>query len=549
MNPEEGDLRPQLLDRFGLAAEVTTPRDPAERAEIVRRRIAFDAHPETFTSSWETAEQALREQIARARALAPAVQVDDALLDLIARICVAYEVDGLRADIVIYRAAAATAALAGRTVVTAEDVRMAALLALPHRRRRPFDDGSRDTEPLDRLVQEFQEQNPSPTRPADSTEGNTGDGEGGLPVEPATPHQPGPFGASNVASQADRRADSSDVSDQTPSSPPTFSNGQPKNTSPRSHTSLAPAGDRRTTALPVDLPVQIASLLRPALRAQRIGQTHVRGVRRGPRERRARQQVQGPHVRSIVPRGRPVGLAWDATLRAAAPFQVHRRKQGSERDDRAVHLYGEDLREPVRAGKRGALILFVVDASGSMGARGRMAFAKGAVRALLTDAYRRRDRVGLITFRGQGARLVLPPTRIVTLADRFLAEKPTGGRTPLAAALYLAALTLERHASLGRDTGYQLLVLVSDGKANVPHRGSDPWADALAAAKCLKQSDIPSVLVDTDASAISLGLSEQLAEALGAQIVRVSGYASGRSEGVPARSRSTLAAASSARAR
>ena len=153
MNPEEGDLRPQLLDRFGLAVDVTSPRDPALRATIVRRRIAFDADPGAFVSLWASEEQRLSERISAARSRLPGVRVDEPLLDLIARICVAYEVDGLRADIVIYKAAAALAAYDGRDAVTVADVRAAAALALPHRRRRdPFEETGFDPEPLDRLT-------------------------------------------------------------------------------------------------------------------------------------------------------------------------------------------------------------------------------------------------------------------------------------------------------------------------------------------------------------------------------------------------------------
>src|SRR5262249_1440675 len=126
MNPEEGELRPQLLDRFGLVADVATPRDPGERAAIVRRRVAFDAAPEAFAARWAGEDEALGRAIRDARRRLPGVEVDDAVLDLITRICVAYEVDGLRADIVVFKAAAALAALEGRDRATPSDVRQAA---------------------------------------------------------------------------------------------------------------------------------------------------------------------------------------------------------------------------------------------------------------------------------------------------------------------------------------------------------------------------------------------------------------------------------------
>ncbi|TDC63551.1 ATP-binding protein, partial [Streptomyces hainanensis] len=154
MNPEEGELRPQLLDRFGLTVEVTASRDPDERAEVVRRRLAFDADPAGFATHWAAEGDALRHRIAAARALLPDVVLGDTALRQIAATCAAFEVDGMRADLVMARAATALAAWAGRTAVLAEDVRQAALLALPHRRRRaPFDAPGLDERTLDETLE------------------------------------------------------------------------------------------------------------------------------------------------------------------------------------------------------------------------------------------------------------------------------------------------------------------------------------------------------------------------------------------------------------
>ena len=153
MNPEEGELRPQLLDRFGLTVEVAAPREPALRAEVVRRRLAFDADPAAFVARFEDDQEALRRRIAEARSGLGAVTLTDAMLTKIATVCAAFEVDGLRADIVTARAAVAHAAWSGRTTVTVADVRAAARLALPHRRRRnPFDSPGLDEDLLDRLL-------------------------------------------------------------------------------------------------------------------------------------------------------------------------------------------------------------------------------------------------------------------------------------------------------------------------------------------------------------------------------------------------------------
>ncbi|MER5356503.1 ATP-binding protein, partial [Kitasatospora sp. NPDC002551] len=163
MNPEEGELRPQLLDRFGLTVEIAATREPAERAEVVRRRLAYDADPAAFAARFAGEERALAARITAARELLGRVELTDTALRQITAVCGAFEVDGLRADIVMARTAVALAAWAGRTEVLAEDVRKAAQLALPHRRRRnPFDAPGLDEEQLDRVLEEHAEPEPEP---------------------------------------------------------------------------------------------------------------------------------------------------------------------------------------------------------------------------------------------------------------------------------------------------------------------------------------------------------------------------------------------------
>lgn len=165
MNPEEGELRPQLLDRFGLTVEIAAPRDPRLRAEVVRRRLAFDADPSGFVEAYADAERALTDRIAAARKLLPEVELTDAVLTKVAEVCAAFEVDGMRADIVITRTAVAHAAWNGRTTVTRADIRQAALLALPHRRRRnPFDAPGLDEDLLDAILGD-EEPEPEPPLP------------------------------------------------------------------------------------------------------------------------------------------------------------------------------------------------------------------------------------------------------------------------------------------------------------------------------------------------------------------------------------------------
>jgi magnesium chelatase subunit D len=222
-------------------------------------------------------------------------------------------------------------------------------------------------------------------------------------------------------------------------------------------------------------------------------------------------------VGSALPRGGPLhDLALDATLRAAAPHQ--RARRASALAPRALHLERRDFRQKVREARAGTSVLFVVDASGSMAARRRMAAVKGAILSLLLDAYQKRDQVGLIAFRGTAAELILPLTGSIDLAEAYLRALPSGGRTPLAHALYLAAATLRRQR-LARPDAQPLLVLVTDGRANVPLADGDALEDAYACAALLAAQRIPALLVDSEQGPAALGLARDLAARLGARYV------------------------------
>jgi magnesium chelatase subunit D len=219
----------------------------------------------------------------------------------------------------------------------------------------------------------------------------------------------------------------------------------------------------------------------------------------------------------------------DATLRAAAPHQ--RRRQDFLGSVASAQFLIEpwDLREKVRETRTGSLILFVVDASGSMGAQRRMVAVKGAVLSLLLDAYQRRDQVGLISFRGTRADLLLPPTNSVDLAQQYLQDLPTGGRTPLARGLYLALEVLEIERLKNREV-LPLLVLLSDGRANVSldgaasskqANGATPVEEARAMASLIKEKKITSVVIDTELGFIKLGLARSIAEAMGARYLNL----------------------------
>ncbi|GLY86346.1 magnesium chelatase subunit D family protein [Actinoallomurus iriomotensis] len=500
MNPEEGELRPQLLDRFGLTAEVAATRDPDERAEVVRRRLAYEADPAGFAADWSRADAELAWHIRAARDRLPGVVLSDGALRQITAVCAEFEVDGLRADLVMARAAIALAAWHDRGAVTPADVRLAARLALPHRRRRdPFDapglDEDRLDDVLDRTGDYDTEEDPRPgsTRPR--------------PPSPPVPEPRPPVEEDD--SEAGAEVTTEDPGPELEPDPDTDPDG------PGSGTPVPDAVDLPAEGALVDIGQALSGTAgprpdrpttSPADAAYRPRLFVVPGIGEGAPGRRSRARTPYGRTTGARPGFRTVHLA--GTLFAAAPHQRSRGRSGP-----GLVIRADDIREPVREGREGNLVLFVVDASGSMAARQRMRAVKGAVLSLLLDAYQRRDKVGLVTFRGGSAETALPPTSSVEAGARRLEDLPTGGRTPLAAGLLRAAGVL-RAEHLRDPARRPLVVVVTDGRAT--HGSVD---DALRAAALLREAT--SVVVDCESGPVRLGLAARLAERLGAEIVRL----------------------------
>ncbi|MFF4762341.1 putative cobaltochelatase [Streptomyces sp. NPDC001292] len=483
MNPEEGELRPQLLDRFGLTVEVAASREPEERVEVVRRRLAHDDDPKGFAARWAAEEAAVRQRIVAARELLPSVRLGDGALRQIAATCSAFEVDGMRADIVMARTATALAAWAGRTDVLAEDVRQAALLALPHRRRRnPFDAPGLDEDKLDETLEQFGDPEDDDPDPDSDPDGGPGGG-GGQPA----PDDGGPQDGGSAAQ------------------PEAGDGGEPQ-------PSGAGAGEQSAVRASEPFRTKVLS---------------VPGLGEGSAGRRSRARTEhGRTIGARRPRGALTRLHLAATVQAAAPHQRTRGRSGP-----GLVVRRDDLRQATREGREGNLVLFVVDASGSMAARQRMSAVKGAVLSLLLDAYQRRDKVGLVTFRGKDAQVALPPTSSVDAAAVRLESLPTGGRTPLAAGLLRAheVLRVERLRDPARRA---LVVVVTDGRATDTGAarsasgrgggrtgGTEPVALAGRAARLFAAEGIASVVVDCESGPVRLGLAGQLAGELGGTAV------------------------------
>ncbi|GGT66291.1 MULTISPECIES: putative cobaltochelatase [Streptomyces] len=485
MNPEEGELRPQLLDRFGLTVEVAASREPEQRVEVVRRRLAFDDGPAAFAARWAGEESALRERIAAARALLPQVTLGDAALLQIAATCAAFEVDGMRADIVMARTATALAAWAGRTDVTSDDVRQAALLALPHRRRRnPFDAPGLDEEKLDETLEQFKGE-------------DEGRGEGDEDPDPGPEGPGGPGGGGGVPPQGEGPDSAPEGDGGNDGQSGGGNDGAEQAPAPAPGPDGAGAGERAA--------VKAAEPFRTKMLS-------VPGLGEGAAGRRSRARTEhGRTTGAVRPRGALTKLHLTATVRAAAPHQKARGRSGP-----GLVVRRDDLRQATREGREGNLVLFAVDASGSMAARQRMSAVKGAVLSLLLDAYQRRDKVGLVTFRGRDAEVALPPTSSVDAAAARLELLPTGGRTPLSAGL-LKAHDVLRVERLRDPSRRPLLVVVTDGRAT--GGGADPVALAARAARLHAADGTAAVVVDCETGPVRLGLAGDLARELGGSAV------------------------------
>lgn len=460
MNPEEGELRPQLLDRFGLTVDVAASRDVDIRVQVIRSRLAFEADPPGFAARYAEADAELARRIAAARLAVAGVVLPDNELRRIAALCAAFDVDGMRADLVLARTAVAHAAWRGSLTVEEEDIRVAAELALPHRRRRdPFDDPGLDPERLDEALSQTEE---APEDPEPDPEPPGGGGSD-------TPeNSPSPQGDSQSNGQAGEPSEA------------------PKgNGAPPTRSSAPPSATFRTKALVVP------------------------GVGEGAPGRRSRARNRtGSTVGSTEVPGEGHGTHVFATLLAAVNNQ---RRPGRPQ------VQPDDVRRAVREGREGNLVIFVVDASGSMAARDRMSAVGGATLSLLRDAYQRRDKVAVITFRGQRADVLLPPTSSVYIAGRRLARFDTGGKTPLAQGLLAARDVVLREKA--RDRARRpLVVVLTDGRAT---GGPDPLGRTRTAARLLVAEGAASVVVDCETSFVRLGLAEQLAQQLEAPAVRL----------------------------
>ena len=477
MNPEEGTLPPHILDRFGMYVDVQALTAVQERVEIMQRALAYSRNILEFRRRYAEETQQLAAKLAAAGELLPQVMASDAMLMLAAQLCAQAYCAGHRAELYLLEAARALAALAGRSYVLPKDIEESAQFVLPHRMRKPPEQQSEEPEQQEDNQSEDDSEQDEDNSPEDEQDN---DEDSQLPPPPL-----------------DNGADDNDAADE--SEDDDESREEDEQQKEQDNSNLAPEEQIADIDKTFRLPKMLLDLGKD------------RNVRRGSGKRSVTKTdlKQGRYVRAEQPKGWVTDLAFDATIRAAAPYQRLREDNGC-----ALNIKEEDLRQKVREKRIGNTFLFAVDASGSMGARERMRAVKGAIFYMLQEAYQKRDRVGMIAFRRDKADLLLPITRSVDLAQKRLAEMPTGGKTPLADGL---ALSLQTLALLDkRDSELEpILIVVTDGRANAVHEGEkEPVAAAINIAEKIAKAKITSVVIDTESDFIKLGIAKKLAAAM-----------------------------------
>jgi magnesium chelatase subunit D len=453
MNPEEGELRPQLLDRFGLCVDVRAAESVEERVRVMEQDAARALDPEGFAVGAAAAEAELSAQIVAAAARVEEVAVSKVMLELVASLAVAAGVSGHRADIVVIRAARALAALRGLAQVGLPEVQDAVELALAHRRR----EVGQQARP--QAQEDMRAQAEEKLR--------------------------------ELEAEAQRQKGESEAAGQTQEE--TSAGGETQET----ETSAGTAPLEPSDPQPVDGAEPFAGDVF-ALKKIEIPRERRQRKAAGKRTKSQTDERRGRYVRATTVE-KTTDLALDATLRAAAPLQARRRAEavaGGEAAGEHLRLERQDLRQKVRDRKIGNLIVFVVDASASMDAEQRMNATKGAVLSLLRDAYVRRDKVALVVFSGREARVVLRPTNSVETAERRLSRLTVGGTTPLTHGL-VEGLKLVRTERLKNPDVYPLLVLISDGRGNISVGGEEPLIEAQRVADQIRQEGIRALVIDS----------------------------------------------------
>ena len=480
-NPEEGELRPQLLDRFGLHAEVRTENYLKNRIDIIERREGYDRDRETFCESFAGDQAVLRKRITRARANLPKIAVERSVLEKIAQLCADLKVDGHRGELTIMRAARALAAFEGRRAVTDEHVKRVSAMALRHRLRRDALEETATSDQIEQAVDGVFPQTGQTPAPAQPSTGDTGDGDGTPQERRGKTNNSGPRKSSSTGGARTNTADA-------PS---------------------PPAVEKKSGQVRLDEHLR---------RTERAEKTQSRS-RRATGAKAALDQQRGRYTRAVSFKSAGARIAIDATLRALAGLDSV--------TGQLTPVSSRALRYKLLKHKQGTLFVFAIDASGSMAAN-RIARAKSTILKLLRKSYLNRDSVAIVSFHGTTANVDLPPSRSILRARRVLDSLRMGGSTPLGAGL---VTTIELIELVGKKFGETVVLLFTDGRSNVPLRRNGLKARAFRQLKiegelhelkvALRRTRARVVVVDTQKEFESSEETRRLAEILHARFVKV----------------------------
>ena len=461
MNPSDSDMSSHMLDRFDLCAYSDPLDDEEGRLEVLQRNASYQKDPEGFRESYRAEEDGLRAKMGRAKEILPLVMISDDLLGVAVELSGKVLADGFRGDIAMVNAAMAIAAMNGRDEVMRKDLEEAAMICLAHRRN-------------------YVPEPPQPPREEQEQQQPQDDRDDSLDDRPEEPDR-----------EDNRQEDTSNP-------PQESDDGQEPPDMPDIRQMLD------------DMMFEIGEQFRVIDYLDDRGRVIRRtSSRKGRRAMVESSDSTGRYARSRQPEGKATDIAFDATVRAAAPYQ-----KGREHDGLSIKIESQDIRQKVRERRSGCTIMFLVDASGSLGVRKRMAAVKGAVLSMLRDSYVKRDRIGLMAFRRDSAELILPPTRSVEYSYRKLQELPTGGKTPLGEALVTISDFMTSYSrSHPGEACY--IVLITDGRANVPLRdGADANDEVRKLAEDMAIPQARWIVIDASAGYVRFDNAEKLAMAL-----------------------------------
>lgn len=463
MNPEEGNLRNQFLEKFGLYVNLKGSENLEERVEIVKRRLEFEKNKENFVKKYKRDSRFLKEKLVISRKLIKNIEIGQELINLAMRIVLESNVTGNNVEYILLETSKAIAAYNGRDYINIEDLKEASKFVLPHRINKSQNQREESKNSEDKNNSQNNNENCSSSNNEDKKEKSSSKNERN----------------SNLNSEKN------EVDDEKTNN---FEN-QDKNYS-------------------IGEVFKVKKIDFGDLKKEKI-------LGSGKRCKTISDSLKGRYVKSIIPKGKVKDLAFDATLRAAAPYQRLLKKNGV-----AIVIKKEHIREKIREKRIGTSVLFTVDASGSMGAHERMKEVKGAIFSLLKDAYEKRDRIGLVAFRKDSAEELLPMTRSIELANKKLKNLPVGGKTPLHIGLEKSYTILLNEKKKNKDI-VPVLVLVTDGKISTKENSENIFANLLKFCEEIRESKIKVIVIDSEKGRIKLNMAKDINEKLGGKYYRL----------------------------